>query len=68
MVFILFCAHSVSCRIIGTSDLPELMALIEKGKIRPVIAEGFPFDKISEAHLLAEQRGQIGKIVVILPD
>ncbi len=45
-----------------------MMTLIEKGKIRPVIAECFPFDKISEAHLLAEQCGQIGKIVVTLPD
>lgn len=45
-----------------------MMSLIEKGRIRPVIAECFPLDRISDAHLLAEQRGQIGKIVVTVPD
>ncbi len=50
------------------SQIDGMMELIEKGSIRPVIAECFPFDKISDAHLLAEQRGQIGKIVVAMPD
>lgn len=43
-----------------------MMNLIEKGSIRPIIAESFPFDNIADAHLLAEQRGQIGKIVVTI--
>ena len=41
-----------------------MMSLIEKGDIHPVIAEKFTLEIISDAHLLAEQRGQIGKIVV----
>ncbi len=49
-------------------QIDGMMSLIEEGKIRPVIAECFPFNKISDAHLLAEQRGQIGKIVVDIPD
>lgn len=49
-------------------QIDGMMALIEKGRIRPVIAECFPFNKISDAHLLAEERGQIGKIVVTVSD
>lgn len=45
-------------------QIDGLMSLIEKGGIHPVIAENFPLENISDAHLLAEQRGQIGKIVV----
>ncbi len=48
------------------AQINDMMNLIEKGKIRPIIAESFPFDHISDAHLLAEQRGQIGKIVVMV--
>ncbi len=46
------------------AQIDGMMKLIEKGNIRPVIAERFPFDRISDAHFLAEQRGQIGKIVI----
>ena len=45
-------------------QIDGMMSLIEKGRIRPVIAGCFSLDRISDAHLLAEQRGQIGKIVV----
>ncbi len=45
-------------------QISDMMSLIEKGGIHPVIAEKFTLDDISKAHLLAEQRGQIGKIVV----
>ena len=45
-------------------QISDMMSLIEKGSIHPVIAEKFTLENISEAHLLAEQRGQIGKIVV----
>lgn len=41
-----------------------MLALIERGKIHPVIADKFTFENIADAHLLAEQRGDIGKIVV----
>ena len=42
----------------------DMMSLIEKGGIHPVIAKKFALENIPDAHLLAEQRGQIGKIVV----
>ena len=45
-------------------QISDMMSLIEKGGIHPVIAKKFTLDNISDAHLLAEQRGQIGKIVV----
>ena len=46
------------------SQISDMMSLIERGGIHPVIAERFSIDNISDAHHLAEQRGQIGKIVV----
>ena len=42
----------------------DMMSLFEKGGIHPIIAEKFPLENISDAHVLAERRGQIGKIVV----
>ena len=45
-------------------QVSDMMSLIKKGDIHPVIAEKFRLENISDAHLLAEQRGQIGKIVV----
>ena len=47
-------------------QISDMMSLIEKGDIHPVIAEKFTLENISYAHLLAEQRGQIGKIVVVV--
>ncbi len=43
-----------------------MMSLIERNNIHPVIARHFTLEQIAEAHTLAEQRGQIGKIVVSL--
>ena len=45
-------------------QISDMMSLIEKGGIHPAIAEKFTLKKISEAHILAEKRGEIGKIVV----
>ena len=47
-------------------QISDMMLLIEKCGIHPVIADRFTLENISNAHLLAEQRGQIGKIVVKL--
>ncbi|MDE7411547.1 MAG: zinc-binding dehydrogenase [Paramuribaculum sp.] len=47
-------------------QIDSMMSLIEKSDIHPAIARVFPFDRISEAHALAESRAQIGKIVVIV--
>ncbi|MBD5222971.1 MAG: zinc-binding dehydrogenase [Bacteroidales bacterium] len=46
-------------------QIDDMMSIIERGGIHPVIAGKFTLADISKAHLLAEQRGQIGKIVVI---
>ncbi|MDE6032917.1 MAG: zinc-binding dehydrogenase [Muribaculaceae bacterium] len=46
------------------SQIRNMMSLIKQGNIHPIIAEKFTLENISKAHLLAEQRGQIGKIVV----
>ena len=46
------------------SQISDMMSLIKQGNIHPIIAEKFTLENISNAHLLAEQRGQIGKIVV----
>ena len=45
-------------------QIENMMSFIEKGDIHPIIAEKFTLENISDAHLLAEQRSQIGKIVV----
>jgi NADPH:quinone reductase-like Zn-dependent oxidoreductase len=45
-------------------DLEKINALIEAGKIRPVIEKVFPLDQIGEAHRLSEQGHVRGKLVV----
>ena len=45
-------------------QISDMMSLIEKGGIHPVIAEKFTLKNISDAQILAEKRGEIGKIVV----
>lgn len=47
-------------------QIDGMMTLIEQGNIHPIIAKVFPFERIADAHSLAEHRGQIGKIVVTL--
>ena len=46
------------------AQITDMMNLIERGNIHPIIARRFALEQIADAHLLAEQRGQIGKIVV----
>ncbi len=46
------------------SQINGMMNLIEKGNVHPIIAQKFTLGQIADAHLLAEQRSQIGKIVV----
>lgn len=45
-------------------DLEKINALIEGGKIRPVIEKVFPLDQIAEAHRLSETGHVRGKLVV----
>lgn len=46
------------------TQITDMMNLIERSDIHPIIARKFTLGQIAEAHMLAEQRGQIGKIVV----
>jgi NADPH:quinone reductase-like Zn-dependent oxidoreductase len=45
-------------------DLEKINALIEAGKLRPVIEKVFPLDEIAEAHRLSETGHVRGKLVV----
>lgn len=48
----------------SAQQIDNMICLIERSGIHPIIANRFALENIAEAHLLAEQRGQIGKIVV----
>ena len=45
-------------------DLEQIAALIDEGKVRPVIARVFPLEKAAEAQELSEQGHIAGKIVL----
>src|SRR4030095_6006023 len=45
-------------------DLAVLARLVEQGKLRPVIQEVFPLQRICEAHDLSEAGHVRGKVVV----
>jgi NADPH:quinone reductase-like Zn-dependent oxidoreductase len=45
-------------------DLEKITALVEAGKIRPVIQRVFPLEEIAEAHRLSETGHVKGKIVI----
>jgi NADPH:quinone reductase-like Zn-dependent oxidoreductase len=38
---------------------------LEKGELRPVVAEAFPFDRAPDAHRLIEERRNVGKVVLV---
>ena len=43
------------------------MTGLEKGDLKPVVAEAFPFDRAPDAHRMIEERRNIGKVVLV-PD
>ena len=45
-------------------DLEKITALIEAGKIRPVIGQVFPLEQVAEAHRASETGHARGKIVI----
>jgi NADPH2:quinone reductase len=47
------------------NDLATLVAFLEEGKIKPVIAERLPLEEASRAHELIEASAASGKIVLI---
>jgi len=44
----------------------KVWPLIEKGSIRPQIADTFPLERVADAHRLMESSGHIGKIVLVV--
>jgi len=44
--------------------LTEVAAMIDAGKVRPIVAEVMPLDKLSEAHKLSETGHVHGKIIL----
>ncbi|MBD5316512.1 MAG: zinc-binding dehydrogenase [Bacteroides sp.] len=46
------------------TQITDMMNLIERGNIHPIIARIFTLEQIADAHLLAERIGRMGKIVV----
>ncbi|MDE6367880.1 MAG: zinc-binding dehydrogenase [Muribaculaceae bacterium] len=45
-------------------QIDAMMSLIHRADLHPIIAQSFALAQISKAHLLAEQRSQMGKIVI----
>lgn len=48
-------------------EIDDMMNLIITSKIHPVVAAQFSLDQIAKAHAMAEERGNVGKIVVTVP-
>jgi len=42
-----------------------LLKGLEKGELRPVVAEAFPFDRAPDAHRFIEERRNVGKVVLV---
>jgi NADPH:quinone reductase-like Zn-dependent oxidoreductase len=42
-----------------------LLAAFEKGELKPVVAEAFPFDRAADAHRFIEERRNVGKVVLV---
>jgi NADPH:quinone reductase-like Zn-dependent oxidoreductase len=42
-----------------------LLEGLEKGELKPVVAEAFPFDRAADAHRFIEERRNIGKVVLV---
>jgi len=42
-----------------------LLEGFEKGQLKPVVAEAFPFDRAPDAHRLIEERRNVGKVVLV---
>ena len=42
-----------------------LLAGLEKGDLKPIVAEAFPFDRAADAHRFIEERRNVGKVVLV---
>jgi NADPH:quinone reductase-like Zn-dependent oxidoreductase len=42
-----------------------LVPLLEEGRLQPVVAEAFPFDRAADAHRFIAERRNVGKVVLV---
>jgi NADPH:quinone reductase-like Zn-dependent oxidoreductase len=51
----------------GTLDrvIEPLIPALQKGELKPVVAEAFPFDRAPDAHRFIAERRNIGKVVLV---
>ncbi len=42
-----------------------LVAGLENGDLKPIVAEAFPFDRAADAHRFIEERRNVGKVVLV---
>ena len=45
--------------------LEPLQEGLEKGDLKPVVAEAFPFDRAPDAHRMIEERRNVGKVLLV---
>jgi NADPH:quinone reductase-like Zn-dependent oxidoreductase len=45
--------------------IEPLLPQLEEGRLRPVVAEAFPFDRAPDAHRFIAERRNIGKVVLV---
>ncbi|WP_255298242.1 SDR family NAD(P)-dependent oxidoreductase [Brevibacillus dissolubilis] len=67
--------YSVDLRKLGFANLhklreyqQEMTQLVDQGVIRPTISQIFTLDQVKEAYQCLEDRGNIGKVVVSIPE
>lgn len=46
-------------------DLAEILDLVGRGKLKPVVDRELPYTAVAEAHTLIEERSLIGKVVLL---
>ena len=58
----------IGCRFTPKAELLQLIRLIEKGKIKPVVTKTIPFDRVNEALTELRDGNILGRIVLTLSD
>lgn len=56
----------IGCRFVTKGELLELIKLVEKGQIKPVVTQTFPFDQVNEALQTLRAGKCLGRIVLTL--
>ena len=57
----------LGCRFLKKAELLQLIKLIERGKIKPVVTKTFPFSQANEAIEELKEGRVLGRIVLTLP-